>query len=190
MEVDIGGWLSIFYQFGSTCSGASFCPANHPLATAFTPRRLHPIRFAYYATIYLSTILHHLTSLTPRRLSFHPSEKKKEFSFGHQPESAIEKDNCVERNHSRSHVKVQSLNQIDCVDYFWVSFFYCSFFGNRRVTEFFCFCFYEKRKLMECKFIKFRHREVHIYGFVGFIGFVFKLCDCWIVGSWINLEWL
>lgn len=31
LEVDIGGWLSIFYQFGSTCNGSSFCPTNHPL---------------------------------------------------------------------------------------------------------------------------------------------------------------
>lgn len=28
--VDIGGWLSIFYQFGSICSGVGFCAANHP----------------------------------------------------------------------------------------------------------------------------------------------------------------
>lgn len=63
MEVDIGGWLSIFYQFGSTCSGAGFCPANHPLAPAFTPRWVHPIRFAYYGTIYL----HHCTRVDESR---------------------------------------------------------------------------------------------------------------------------
>lgn len=72
MKVDIGGWLSIFYQFGSTCSGAGFCPANHPLAPAFTPRWVHPIRFAYYDTIYL----HHCTRVDesrPTSRSFSPS---------------------------------------------------------------------------------------------------------------------
>lgn len=90
MEVDIGGWLSIFYQFGSTCSGASFCPANHPLATAFTPRRLHPIRFAYYATIYLSlrSLIPHRTPSRPTSPFFSPLEKennkKKKRSLTHQ----------------------------------------------------------------------------------------------------------
>lgn len=75
MEVDIGGWLSIFYQFGSTCSGAGFCPANHPLAPAFTPRWVHPIRFAYYDTIYL----HHCTRVDesrPTSRSFSPSHNQ------------------------------------------------------------------------------------------------------------------
>lgn len=103
MEVDIGGWLSIFYQFGSTCSGASFCPANHPLATAFTPRRLHPIRFAYYATIYLSlrSLIPHRTPSRPTSPFFSPLEKennkRKKKTFAHPPAGwgAIEKDNLV-----------------------------------------------------------------------------------------------
>lgn len=78
MEVDIGGWLSIFYQFGSTCSGASFCPANHPLAPTFTPRWVHPIRFAYYDMIYL----HHCTRVDESRTtsrSFSPSNDRSLF---------------------------------------------------------------------------------------------------------------
>jgi len=53
--------LAVDYQFSTNLAplvaAPAFVPANHPLAPAFTPRCVHPIRFAYYDAIYLRAIV-------------------------------------------------------------------------------------------------------------------------------------
>ena len=89
--------LAVDYQFSTNLVPLVAAPAFVPLITPWLP--LSPpagyIRSALHITPrYISTILHRLTSLTPSPSPFFsPLDKK--ILFGHQLESAIEKDNCV-----------------------------------------------------------------------------------------------